>query len=162
MREGESDRWKRRTVNGSRFVGGRTGPGPLIQSMLCRAVVHKLRSALTPSQYLRRRRALASSTTSASAVASVSEMDAVNTSHKVIIVGGGPAGTHPSSFALSMPELYPLKLEEWLGRSFPRFGTGASPPLTAEGLAAEAEFRILTPLAPLCVSVGFARSHRLE
>lgn len=73
----------------------------LSQSMLCRAVVHKLRSALTPSHYLRRRRALASSTASTSVASSAIEMDAVNTSHKVIIVGGGPAGTSPFPSTLS-------------------------------------------------------------
>jgi len=70
------------------FLGGRpraTGH----QFMLSTAVLHRLRSVLSPAKYLQRKRAFVSSTVATSTRA----MDAVNTSHKVIIVGGGPAGT---------------------------------------------------------------------
>lgn len=59
------------------------------QSMLSRAVVQRLRSAFTPARYLKHRRAVAT----AAATTSSTDMDAVITAHKVIIVGGGPAGT---------------------------------------------------------------------
>ena len=59
------------------------------QFMLSRAVLQRLRPVLSPAKYLQRKRALLYSTVTTQANA----MDAVNTSHKVIIVGGGPAGT---------------------------------------------------------------------
>lgn len=60
------------------------------QFMLNGAVVHRLRSVFSPAKYLKYRR----SVTTAAVTTGTVEMDAVNTNHKILIVGGGPAGTY--------------------------------------------------------------------
>lgn len=77
--------------------------GPPPQFMLSRAVLQRLRPVLSPAKYLQRKRALLYSTVTTQA----SGMDAVNTSHKVIIVGGGPAGM---CLSLLLPLLHLLML----------------------------------------------------
>lgn len=71
---------------------GEHGRGPIDRCptsvMLKGALVSSARSILTYSKNLRKRALL-----SVPAAAKSNTMDAVNTNHKVIIVGGGPAGT---------------------------------------------------------------------
>lgn len=103
------------------------GEAKFAQSMLRSVLTHRLRSILTPGQYLRRRKRALLSTAPA---ARSGEMDACNTAHKVIIVGGGPAGTstiipHPfwsSPWRRSIPALsnhhYKEAIQTQWGESF--------------------------------------------